>query len=106
MSGGVFILLSNWVGALLNVPDISQYLIFLPGVVFLNGLFLVMNYWISRRVRFGAVATAQVANSVSGKAVQIGAGFWSASPLGLVFGLIVGYGAALLIMFRGDRGIV
>jgi lipopolysaccharide exporter len=103
ISGGVFILLSGWVGEVLNTPEISQYLIFLPVVVFLNGLFLVINYWLSRRVRFGALATAQVANSVSSKAVQIGAGVGAASPLGLVLGQIAGYGAGLLVMFRGIR---
>ena len=103
VSGGVFILLSGWVGETLNTPDLSQYLIFLPVVVFLNGLFVVVNYWLSRRVRFGTLATAQVANSVSSKFVQIGTGFGSASPLGLILGLIAGYGAALLVMLRGIR---
>lgn len=103
ISGGVFILLSGWVGEVLNTPEISHYRIFLPVIVFLNGLFLVINYWLSRRVRFGALATAQVANSVSGKAVQIGAGIVAASPLGLILGQIAGYGAALLVMFRGIR---
>ena len=103
VSGGVFILLSGWVGETLNTPDLSQYLIFLPVVVFLNGLFVVVNYWLSRRIRFGTLATAQVANSVSSKFVQIGTGFGSASPLGLILGLIAGYGAALLVMLRGIR---
>ena len=103
VSGGVFILFSGWVGDVLNTPGISQYLIFLPVVVFLNGLFVVVNYWLSRRVRFGTLATAQVANSVSSKFVQIGTGFGSASPLGLILGLIAGYGAALLVMLRGIR---
>ena len=88
ISCGVFILLSGWVGEVLKTPDLSQYIIFLPVVVFLNGLYLVLNYWLSRRVRFGAVATAQVANSVSSKAVQIGAGIGSASPQGLGFGQV------------------
>ncbi|HOV81914.1 MAG TPA: oligosaccharide flippase family protein [Methanothrix sp.] len=103
ISGGVFILLSGWVGMVLNTPEISQYLIFLPVVVFLNGLFVVINYWLSRRVRFGAVATAQVANSVLSKAVQIGVGIGAASPVGLILGQIAGYGAALLVMARGVR---
>jgi lipopolysaccharide exporter len=101
ISGGAFILLSGWVGEVLNTPEVSQYLIFLPVIVFLNGLFLVINYWLSRRVRFGAVATAQVANSISSKAVQIGAGVGVASPLGLVLGQIAGYLMGLLVMFRG-----
>lgn len=101
VSGGVFILLSEWVGEVLNTPEISQYLLFLPVVVFLNGLIVVINYWLSRRVRFGALATAQVVNSVSSKAAQIGVGIGSASPLGLILGLIVGCGAALLVMLKG-----
>lgn len=104
ISGAVFILFSGWVGEVLNMPDLSQYLIFLPVVVFLNGLFVVVNYWLSRRVRFGALATARVVNSVSSKFVQIGAGVGSASPLGLILGLIAGYGAALLVMLRGIQG--
>ena len=101
--GGVFILLSGWVGKVLNVPDISQYTIFLPAIVFLNGLFLVMNYWLSRRVRFGVIASAHVANMFFGRIVQIGLGIGAASPLGLIAGLIVGYGTALLVMLRGIR---
>jgi len=103
VSGGVFILFYGWEGEVLNTPDLYQYLIFLPVVVFLNGLFVVVNKWLSRRVRFGTLATAQVANSVSSKFVQIGTGFGSASPLGLILGLIAGYGAALLVMLRGIR---
>lgn len=103
ISGSVLILVSDWVGSVLNVPDLSQYLIFLPVLVFLNGLFMVMNYWLSRRKRFGGVAITQVANSVSSKATQIGVGVGSASPLGLVLGQIVGYGVALLFMVREIR---
>lgn len=103
ISGGVLISLSGWVGVVLNTPEISNYLIFLPVVVFLNGLFMVMNYWLSRRVRFGVVATAQVANAVLGKTVQIGAGMGTASPIGLILGQIAGYGAALLVMLRSVR---
>ncbi len=103
ISGGVFILLSGWVGEVLNTPELSQYLIFLPVIVFVNGLFLVFNYWLSRRVRFGALATAQVANTVSSKVVQIGAGIGAASPLGLILGQIAGFGAALVVMLRGIR---
>jgi len=103
ISGGIFILLSGWVGAVLNVPDISHYLIFLPVVVFLNSLFLVMNSWLSRRLRFGVVATMQVASAVSSKVVQIGFGVGLPSPMGLILGLISGYVASFLFMLKGIR---
>lgn len=102
-SGGVFILLSGWVGKVLNVPDISHYTIFLPAIVFLNGLFMIMNYWLSRRIRFGVIARAHVANTFFGRIVQIGLGLGAASPLGLIAGLIIGYGTALLVMLKRIR---
>jgi lipopolysaccharide exporter len=103
ISGGVFILFSDDVGALLNTPEISDYLFLLPAAIFLSGLFLIMNYWLSRKVRFGTSAAAQVSDSLSTKAVQIGAGISTPSPLGLIVGYLVGYVAALLVMFRGIR---
>lgn len=103
ISGIVFIIFSKWIGNLLNTPVISNYMIFLPIIVFLNGLFLTMNYWLSRRVRFGVIAAARVANTVSSRAVQIWAGIGGASPLGLIFGSISGYALADLFMLKGVK---
>jgi len=103
VSGGVFILLSDQVGDALNAPELSKYLILMPVAVLLSGLFLIMNYWLSRKVRFGTSAAAQVSNSISSKAVQIGAGTVSPSALGLIVGYLVGDVVALLVMLRGIR---
>jgi len=64
-SGSIFIIYSDVIGKVLNAPVISQYLIFLPFVVFISSVFSVMTYWLSRRTQFGTIATAQVVNSVS-----------------------------------------
>lgn len=100
VSGSIFIVFSDWIGTMLNTPQISQYLIFLPFMVFLNGLFLAMTYWLSRRKRFGINATAQVVNSVSSRVVQIGFGLNYASPSGLIAGSIVSGIATLAVMFQ------
>lgn len=104
ITGSIFIIFSRFIGDILNTPDLSQYLIFLPFFVFLNGSFMVLNYWMIRRTQFGGVATANVTNSITTKVVQIGTGVSAASPLGLIVGLIAGYGAALLIMIQRVRG--
>jgi O-antigen/teichoic acid export membrane protein len=103
ISGCVFIIFSDAIGKMLNAPGISQYLIFIPLIVFLNGLFNVLTYWLSRTKRFGVIAIAHVVNSFAGKAVQIGFGIFAASPAGLISGLIVGFGAAIAIRIQSIK---
>lgn len=80
----------------------SKYLIYLPAIVFFNGLFFVQNYWLSRKLRFGVVAGSRVLNALSTKVLQL-VPFWTASPLGLIAGYTLGYGLADLAMLKGVR---
>jgi O-antigen/teichoic acid export membrane protein len=100
ISGSIFVLFPVQIGSLLNAPQLSDYLIFVPVVVFLNGLFSVLNYWTSRRVRFGIIATARVVNSLSSRVMQIGVGMSRASPIGLISGYLAGYLLADFLMIR------
>ncbi len=100
ISGSFFIIFSGWIAQILNTPEISQYLIFLPLIVFLNGIFLGMTYWLTRRKRFGINATAQIVNSFSSKVVQIAVGLYSASSTGLIAGSIVSGIASLAVLFK------
>lgn len=103
ISGSVFILLSSPIEKLLNAPGISHYMIFLPAVVLLSGLFIVMNYWLSRRIQFGVIATAAVALPILTKAIQIFFALGSTSPRGLIIGAIAGYAGALVVMLYGIK---
>jgi lipopolysaccharide exporter len=103
VSGIIFIIFSKEIGILLNTIEISQYFVFLPLVVFLSAIFSVMTYWLSRRKQFGLIAVAQIANSVSSKTAQIGMGIYSASPMGLIIGLIVGNVVSITIRLRQIR---
>lgn len=96
ITGAILIIFSGEIGAVLKVPQISNYIIFIPLAVFVTSLFSVGNYWLSRRKRFGGVATAQVVNTVITRTVQTGAGVYSANPFGLIFGWLVGSCAALI----------
>jgi len=101
VSGSFFIIFSDWIAQTLNTPEISQYFIFLPLIVFLNGIFLGMTYWLTRRKRFGINAMAQIINSFSVKVVQIGIGLYSVpSPSGLIAGSIVSGIASLAVLCK------
>ncbi len=100
VSGLVFIPLSDQIGSLLNTPNLSDYLILLPIFVFLSGLFIVLNYWLSRRIKFGVIAKSGVANTLSSKLVQIGIGTSSPSPIGLISGYLLGHLLANLLMLK------
>lgn len=100
VSGSIFIIFSDWIAQILNTPEISHYLIYLPLIVFLNGIFLGMTYWLTRRKRFGINATAQIVNSFSSKVVQIAVGLYSASSTGLIAGSVVSGIASLAVLFK------
>lgn len=103
VSGVVLVLFAGPIATALNFPDLAGYVGLIPVIVFLNGLFFVLNYWLSRREKFGTVAGGRVANSLVNKGVQIGAGVGAPSPLGLIGGTAAGYGAADLLMLRTVR---
>ena len=103
ISGCILIMFSDTIGKILNAPALSQFLIFIPFVVVVNSLFNILTYWLSRTKRFGVIATAHVVNSFSSKGVQIGFGMYSPSPLGLIFGVIAGYSAAIAIRLRSIK---
>jgi O-antigen/teichoic acid export membrane protein len=88
---------------ILNAPGISKYLVYLAPVTFLNGLFFVQNYWLSRRVRYGVIAGSRVSNTLSTKIFQLLIPIWSVSPFGLIAGYVGGYGIADLIMLKGVK---
>lgn len=98
--GLISFIFANQIAEFLNSASLSNYLILIPVAVLLNGLFNVMNYWLSRRVRFGVIAGARVSNTVSNKLVQIGTTTGGVSPFGLILGTIAGYTIANLLMFH------
>lgn len=86
-----------------NAEGISKYLIYLAPVTFLNGLFFVQNYWLSRRVRYGVIAGSRISNTLSTKIFQLLIPIWSVSPFGLIAGYVAGYGIADLVMLKGVK---
>ncbi len=68
-----------WLGGdklldLLNAQGLGPYLWLMPISVFLNGIFLALNYWNSRTKQFGRLSVARVTASVATTGTQLGAG--------------------------------
>lgn len=103
LTGIVVLFLPQNIDDILNAPGASKYLIYLPIIVFLNGLFFVQNYWLSRKIRFGVIAGARVSNTLLGKVFQIGMAKWIVSPVGLLLGVIAGYMFADVLMLKGIK---
>jgi len=95
--------ISQDVEHIFNNSGISKYLIYLAPVIFLNGLFFVQNYWLSRRVRYGVIAGSRISNTLSTKIFQLLIPIWSVSPFGLIVGYVAGYGIADLVMLKGVK---
>jgi lipopolysaccharide exporter len=87
----------------LNAPGISEYLIYIPAITFVNGIFFVQNYWLSRKIRFGVIAGSRIINTISTKAFQLAIPIWNVSPLGLIAGYVAGYGCADIFMLKGVK---
>ena len=103
LTGILIMLIPENVDHIFNTPGISRYLPLLPLIIFLNGMFFVQNYWLSRKTRFGVIAGSRVSNTLTSKAFQIGFAKWSITPFGLVGGFIAGYLFADLVMLRGIK---
>ena len=99
----IVLLLPKDVEYILNAPGISKYLIYIPAITFLNGIFFVQNYWLSRKIRFGVIAGSRIVNTVSTKAFQLAIPLWNVSPLGLIAGYVAGYGCADLFLLKGVK---
>ncbi|MDD2779815.1 MAG: oligosaccharide flippase family protein, partial [Candidatus Methanomethylophilaceae archaeon] len=109
VTGAVIIGFSDWFETVFEMPMIADYLIWLPIFVGFNSLFVILNGWLSRKVKYGVLSRGIVVNSVSTRVFQIGSGLIVASPMGLIFGSMMGLALSNLFMFRGlkeDVGLI
>lgn len=87
------------IATLLGNPDLQSYLFLIPIAVFVDGLYLALRYWNTRRKRFGTQATTQALQSVSSNGVNLGLGLSGfVSPGSLVIGRISGNALGTLIL--------
>jgi O-antigen/teichoic acid export membrane protein len=93
---------------LLNPPELKKYLWLIPAAVFINGIFLALNYWNSRTKHFGRLSIARVVSSVVAQGTKLGAGFAGFVSGGVLIGTgILGQMVSTFILggqiWRDDR---
>jgi len=74
---------------------LEPYVWILPVGLFLAGVYNVFNYWAVRERMYPVIARTRISQGISGTLTQLGLGFISFGPLGLLLGQIVGECAGL-----------
>jgi O-antigen/teichoic acid export membrane protein len=100
----VFMLVASpWAAEQMGNPSIAPWLLLVPIVVFLIGLFNTLNYVITRSAGFPLLARARVAQALSGSGSQVGLGTVWASPGGLIVGNALSASVAVGALVRRAR---
>lgn len=93
--------------ALIGQPGMRPYLWLLPVGVLVASGYDALQYWASRKRRFGLITATRMTRALAGAGSQLGLGAASASPFGLILGHAIysGLGVVGLVrsVLRHDR---
>lgn len=79
----------KYIEQLFNAPQLGPFLLFIPPMIFLGGVFLVLNYWNTRTRQFHRLSIAQVTKSASVTGIQLGIGFIGYTSGGVLIGAMI-----------------
>jgi len=103
MSFTVFLivfLFNNQITDLLNNPEISNWLYFIPVTVLLTGIYQSFNYWSNRKKQYKRLSTSIVVQSSSTASINLGIGFGGFGSSGLIVGQVLGQSFATIILVK------
>lgn len=80
------LLLPERTARLLGQPAIQPYLWLIPVAVIFATIYDSLQYWATRKKRYGLVARTRMTRALGGAGVQVGAGIGIADPIGLIAG--------------------
>lgn len=87
------------IAELLGNKAVKEYLFLIPLAVFIDGLYLALRYWNTRRKRFGTQATTQALQSLGSNGLKLGFGTAGLMfPASLILGDILGKGAGTAVL--------
>lgn len=87
---------------LIGQPGLQPYLWMIPVGVFIASIYNALQYWATRKKRFGDVAKTRMTQSFGGVGTQLGFGAVGVIPFGLLFGSTIANG---LGVFRLSRSL-
>lgn len=97
----ILFLFGEFIAGVLGNAAIKDYLFLIPVAVFIDGLYLALRYWNTRKKRFGTQATTQALQSISGSGLKLGLGVSGfVSPLSLIVSGILGDLIGTIILAR------
>lgn len=88
------ILFNNLINQLTQ-NKLQGFLWLIPLGIFLTGLYTALQYWATRKKAFSLVAKTRMTQSVCGNTAQLGLGYISVAPLGLLIGNLLKSGTGV-----------
>jgi O-antigen/teichoic acid export membrane protein len=85
---------------MLNTPEISDWLYFIPLTIFMTGVYQSLNYWHNRKKMYQVIATNKVVQSTTVAGSNLGFGFNGFGTSGLILGTLIGQIAATLLIAK------
>ena len=82
---------ADTIAGLLNNSQIKFWLYFVPITVFLQGAYNMLSYYNTREKSYKNISSASIWRASTRTGTQIGLGFLSKTPIGLIVGQIIGY---------------
>ena len=86
----IIFVFNNEITLLLNSPQISNWLYFIPITVFLTGLYQSFNYWINKRKQYILLSKSKVSQSIVTSASNVAFGISGYTYGGLILGGLLG----------------
>lgn len=85
----IVIVFNNQITILLHKQEISNWLYFIPVVVFFTGLFNLLTYFSNRKKLYKEIANAIILKSIALTFIQLAVGLFKSGVTGLISGLII-----------------
>lgn len=86
--------------AVLEQPELAPFLWMIPLGILISSIYNALQYWASRKKRFGLVAKTRINRAVGGVGTQLGAGIGLTSAFGLLFGHMIYGGLGIFALGR------
>lgn len=86
----VVVIFNNEIVLLLNSPEITNWLFFIPLTILLTGIYQSLNYWNNRRKKYKRLALSKVIKSSVSSITNLGMGLKSFTSSGLIIGSLMG----------------
>lgn len=96
----IVFIFNSQITSLLNNPEISNWLYFIPITVLLTGSYQSFNYWLNRKKQYKELSTSRVIQSGTTVTTNLSMGFNGSGSSGLIVGGLIGQSVATMILAK------